>query len=103
MITANVENPGQVQVELDKSRTRLVTATRSLGEPGWTPFAPLGEFHEQSAVQSNETISDQVWIEIPDDDLVALRTDFVVARVVTEEERRKRGNVIWGLGGKRHS
>jgi hypothetical protein len=74
----------------------LVTATRSLGEPGWTPFAPLGEFHEQSAVQSNETISDQVWIEIPDDDLVALRTDFVVARVVTEEERRKGGNVIWG-------
>jgi hypothetical protein len=37
-----------------------------------------------------------VWIEIPDDDLVALRTDFVVARVVTEEERRKGGNVIWG-------
>jgi hypothetical protein len=103
VITANVENAGQVQVELDKSRTRLVTATRSLGEPGWTPFAPLGIFHEQSAVQSNETISDQVWIEIPDDDLVALRTDFVVARVVTEEERRKRGNVIWGLGGKRHS
>lgn len=48
------------------------------------------------AVQSNETISDQVWIEIPDDDLVALRTDFVVARVVTEEERREGGNVIWG-------
>jgi hypothetical protein len=74
----------------------LVTSTRSLGEPGWTPFAPQGIVHEQSAVQSNETISDQVWIEIPDDDLVALRTDFVVARVVTEEERRKRGNVIWG-------
>jgi hypothetical protein len=84
VITATVENAGQVQVRLNKNRTQLLTATRKLRDSSWTDYAPLNIFRSQDAAQPNETISDQVWIEVPDNGEAALLTDFVVAKVVED-------------------
>jgi hypothetical protein len=71
-------------VRLNKNRTQLLTATRKLRDSSWTDYAPLNIFRSQDAAQPNETISDQVWIEVPDNGEAALLTDFVVAKVVED-------------------
>jgi hypothetical protein len=86
-------------VRLNKNRTQLLTATRKLRDSSWTDYAPLNIFRSQDAVQPNETISDQVWIEVPDNGEAALLTDFVVAKVVEDVDGGTRG---WGyikMGG----
>ena len=87
LISATVENAGQTRVKLDNNKTWLLVQTRKLGDPAWTSGVPVAVFREQDMVQPNETMSDQVWIELPDDDEIALRTDFVVARTVEEEDK----------------
>jgi hypothetical protein len=100
VIIVTIENAGQVQVRLDKDRTYLLTATRKLGDSGWTDGVPLGIFEAQDAVQPNETISDQVWFEMPDNNEVALRTDFVVAKVVKDVEGLREREEVWGWGAR---
>ncbi len=95
LITATVENPGQAQVNLDHNKTLVLIATRKLGDPEWTDDVPRRIFGGQDAVQPNETISDQIWFELPNNNEVALRTDFVVAKVVKEEDTREDEVVGW--------
>jgi hypothetical protein len=46
----------------------------------WTEYDPTEIFFDQDAVQPGETISDQIWIELPDNDEVALQTSLGVAK-----------------------
>ena len=58
----------------------MLIDTRKLGDLDLSEYDPTEVFFNQDAVQPGETISDQIWIELPDSCEVALQTSLGVAR-----------------------
>lgn len=97
IVTSTVENPGQVTVKLDRSRTYFIASVRNLGDTDWKDRNGGAVFSQQNMVQPGEAISDQIWFEIPNGNEVALRTDLVVAKVLTGHEEEGQGEAFgWG-------
>jgi hypothetical protein len=92
VVTATVENTGQITVERDNSVTQFLVSVRGLGEANWTPYA-VGPVLQQDMVQPGETLSDQSWVEVPNNGEAALQTELVVGRVSEGDEEEVSG---WG-------
>jgi len=84
-VTATVENTGQVTVRLDKPITQFIVSVHSLGDSTWTDYDSEPVL-QQDLVQPGETISDQGWVEVPDNGEVALQTELVVKRAYDEDD-----------------
>lgn len=76
---AQAKNYGQGTITLDNADTGLRVLVRRAGDADWTRFRTPGVFAEQEFLDSGETISEPVWLEIPEEGLVALRLDLYVA------------------------
>ena len=76
---AQAKNYGQGTITLDNADTGLRVLVRKTGDADWTRFRSPGIFAEQEFLDSGETITEPVWLEISEVDLVALRLDLYVA------------------------
>ncbi len=109
---AFAENKGKVSVKMEGATAALQVSTRKKGDGDWTLRATERVFSMQGHIQPGETLADQVWREIADDDEVAIKMDLVVisdgattgwlaSEVVNLVERRDNGAV--GSEGERSS
>ena len=76
---AQAKNYGQGTITLNSADTGLRVLVRKTGDADWMRFRTLGVFAEEEFLDSCETISDPLWLEIPEEGLVALRLDLYVA------------------------
>ena len=72
------ENTGQVSVTLGEGARALQVSARKKEDSEWTLYATERIFVTQEHVQPGETLIDQVWVEIPDNDEVAIKMDLVI-------------------------
>jgi hypothetical protein len=80
-VAAEAKNTGQVSVALDMELTRVGVSTRKLGVYGWTPRVVDRVFVGQNHVRPDETLRDEVWLEIDkESDVVAVEVELRVAR-----------------------
>lgn len=76
--TISVINTGQVDVELDLGSSGLVLLTRRRGQ-GWRePELKYSVFPGQEKAQPSATLEDQIWIELPHRDEVAVVLELTV-------------------------
>jgi hypothetical protein len=85
--TVSVINTGQVDVELDLEFSGLVLLTRRQGH-GWRePELKYSVFPGQERAQPGATLEDQIWIELPHEDEVAIVLELTVTgHTVTKPE-----------------
>lgn len=83
--TAEMTNNGQRSVHIDLSETRIGISTRKAGVYGWNPSVVEEVFTGNNHVSPGETIGDQVWMEIPDNDDVAIQLELRVTKRYEEE------------------
>jgi|SRR5215211_5747119 len=72
------ENTGQVSVALNGGAAALQVSTRNKGDTDWALYATERVFAIQGYVQPGETLTDQVWMEIPDNGKVAIKMELIV-------------------------
>ncbi len=87
-VTAAMTNPGQTSVWLDMNSTRLGLSTRKARIYGWEPSVVEVVFTGNDHIRPGETIGDQVWMEIPDDDYAAILLELRIAKVREGEEEK---------------
>lgn len=75
---ALAENQGQVSVDLNGAMCALQLSTRKRGDSDWALRATERVFEVQGFVQPGETLVDQVWLEIPDSEEVAIKMELIV-------------------------
>lgn len=85
-VSTTVENIGKRRVKLSQEFTRLSVSFAIRGEPGWTQPATDVVLEEQTHVQPGETISDQVWVETPAENIVAVQLELYVTGEPKAEE-----------------
>lgn len=93
--TAEMTNNGLTSIWIDMGLTRVGVSTRKAGIYGWNPYIVEEVFTGSDHVRPGETVGDQVWMEIPDDDYVALQIELRIAKVQEEEERKEERILGW--------
>lgn len=79
VVVATVQNNGQTDVELDLELSALdVYATQAEAEE-WEFLYVVEVFRGQEVAQPNETIEDQLWLEIPLDEDIAIHLELTIA------------------------
>ena len=56
----------------------MQVSTRNKGDTDWALYATERVFAIQGYVQPGETLTDQVWMEIPDNGKVAIKMELIV-------------------------
>lgn len=75
----SVQNTGQVNVALDLEPSGFLVLSRRAGM-GWRNHNIVyGVFPGQEKAQPNETLEDQIWIELEQEDAVAVCLELVIA------------------------
>jgi hypothetical protein len=76
-VGVSAENVGQVPIALDKEATTLRVSSRRTGDSGWSrPPVLTNVLGQQDQIQPGETLIDQEWFEVPDNNEVAFKLEL---------------------------
>ncbi len=79
-IAASAKNIGQGRVSINPKITALRVRTRKAGSGDWELYPPqLGAFTQRPGLEPGESVGEVAWVELPEDNYVALGLDLYVA------------------------